>query len=97
MQIREIVMINEIPVFDDTIGHVKSIRGAVITADSLIREELDFFKSFNCIVSVLALSEGRIKYLDMLTCEPGKMIRKKLYFDASGGEHLFSYEEDEKN
>lgn len=96
MQIREIVMLNEIPVFDNTIEHVKSIREAVITADRLIREELEF-KSLNCVVSVLALSEGRIKYLDMLTCEPGKMIRKKLYFDANGGEHLFSYGKDEKN
>lgn len=97
MQIRVIVMCDEKPIFDDIICYVKTIRLATITANEVIsivkanlREEGE---SANYTVSVLALSDGRIKYLDMLTCESGKMVRKKVHFDANGGKRYYSYEE----
>lgn len=99
MQIRVIVMSDEKPVFDDTICYVKSIGETIITANEVIsivkaaqREESE---SVNYTVAVLALSDGRIKYLDKLTCESGKMVRKKVYFDANGGKRYYGYEEDE--
>lgn len=96
MQVQVIVMIGNEIVVNETIGNIKTVRGAVITANRMTRT-YDFIENDGNLVSAMATDGSRTVYIETLSWNSVKSIRVRTYFDARKGVHSYCYEEDEKN
>lgn len=97
MRIRVISMLGVEIISDVFIKSVKSIRGAVIVADRMIRT-CGFTDGEIDAVYVIALASNEIKYIDMILWQTkGEVVRKKIYYDSSERRHCCCYEENGKN
>ena len=97
MRIRVITMLGVEIVSDEFIKSVKSIRGAVIVADRMIRT-CGFTDGEIDGVYVVALASNEIKYIDMISWSTGReAVRKKIYYDLLDRRHCCRYEEKRKN
>lgn len=97
MRIRVISMLGAEIISDEFIKRVKSIRGAVIVADRMIRT-CGFTDGEIDAVFVIALTSNRIKYIDMITWPTyGEAVRKKIYYDSRERRHCCCYEGNRTN
>ena len=97
MRIRVISMLGMEIVSDEFIKSVKTIRGAVIVADRMIRT-CGFTNGEIDAVYVIALASNEIKYIDMILWQTKRgTVRKKTYYDLLERRHCCCYEEIKKN
>ena len=98
MRIRVITMLDVEIVSDEFIKSVKSIRGAVITANRMIRTYGFTLRGLDAIFVIALTYSNEIKYIDMVTrLTDGKAVRKKIYYDSLERRHCCCYEESGKN
>lgn len=97
MRIRVITMLGDKIVSDEFMNRVKSIRGAVITANRMIRKYGFTYGKIDAVF-VIALRTNKIKYIDMILWSTDKdAVRKKIYYDLRERRHCCCYEENNKN
>lgn len=98
MRIRVITMLDVEIVSDEFIKRVKSIRGAAITANRMIRTYGFTLRDLDAVFVIALTYSNEIKYIDMIKrLTDGKVVRKKIYYDLLERRHCCCYEENNKN